>query len=155
MERYEQQHVPPDQVALDTAYRGMREAQKQKTGFDRIFDAVDLFDRMGQAQRHADTFRYLGEDKQVRTTLEAEIDAARNAGNDERVMTLIRVSHLMGHTRNPIGISAETIGKIASILDVPDRFNPFKRAAALVAGTETGTATITRYNLLFEEHNKQ
>lgn len=148
IERYPspQPAIPPDRTALDAAILGMRDAYHKKVDLGRIVDAVLLFDRMGQMRQHADTVRFLGENPQIRAYVFGQIDTARAAGDDERVMKLIRVSHLMDHTKDSLLVKA------GGFLDIPPRFNPLLRLAQLLGQTENGTARRQNYDLWFDEH---
>lgn len=157
MERYRSAPpLPPDKAALDAAYKSVQDGYYGRATFASIFAGIEVIDKMGQSNRFTGSFRYLGEQPYIRRALSEEIDRAKLAGDDERVMTLIRVSHVMGHTEDPSHVkAARLLDKASNLLDVPPAFNPLKGLANLLGQNPTGTLKRDEYDLLFEKHKRE
>lgn len=150
IERYRQEQTTPlDQLTL--TYAGERLQRNIENGghYSEIYDDIALFDRMGRATSTPEplrTFRVIGQMEDISSNLFQEIEIARRAGNDERVMVLIRVSHLMGHTEDPALIRA------ANLINLPPKYHPLRRLARFLGQRPLGTVRRNLYDQIFEEH---
>lgn len=153
IERYKQeQFLPADQTALDTAYQNIKDSSENRVNFPNIFDGIALFDRMGRtidpdAPEVNKTFKTLGRDPEITQALFDEIQTAHQGGDDERVMVLIRVSHLMGHTEDPLIIKASNL--------LPPLYHPLRTLAGILGQNGGGKEKMDEYDRLFEEHKLQ
>lgn len=112
--RYKQQNMQPvNQVLLQhaaeaisvdfTSLRTFQTAGNLFAAQERaraIFGSIALIDRMGRATGGEVEVgnRIMGENDIVRATLEEEIQNSDAVGDNERVLELIRVGHLLGYT---------------------------------------------------------